>query len=299
MKQLIVNADDFGYSPGINRGILESQRRGIVTSTTVMVNQAAAPAGIELALAEAPDLGLGLHITLTKGRPVLPPGQVPSLVDADGYFFHIRDWPDHLFAFDPDHTRREIEAQLQRFVSLTGRLPDHLDAHHHSAYLSPAALVAMLTVARHYNLPIRGFRLHLPFDETLKTVRDLMPRLPESTFRQLNEALPAALSEGPTPFWPARLETGFYGEHATLGDLLVILTNLPDGITEIMCHPGYVDDQWADSSYQEPRQAEVICLTHTATLECVKAEGIQLIAFGDVPRAQNRSAAGQTSAPQS
>jgi predicted glycoside hydrolase/deacetylase ChbG (UPF0249 family) len=250
-----------------------------------MVNQAAAPAGVEQALADAPDLGLGLHVTLTKGRPVLPPDQVPSLVDADGCFFHIRDWPDHLFSFDPDQVQREIEAQMQRFVSLTGRLPDHLDAHHHSGYLSPAGLVAMLAVAGHYNLPMRGFTLHLPFDEALEVVRELMPGLAESTFRQLNEALTAALSDAPVPFWPARLDTGFYGEHATLGDLLVILTTLPDGITEIMCHPGYLDDQWAESSYQEPREAEVICLTHTATLECVEAENIQLIAFGDVSRA--------------
>jgi predicted glycoside hydrolase/deacetylase ChbG (UPF0249 family) len=284
MRQLIVNADDFGYSPGVNRGIFEAHHRGIVTSTTVMVNQAAAPDGIDQALADAPDLGLGLHVTLTKGRPVLPPDQVPSLVDGNGCFFHIRDWADHLFSFDPDQVRREIEAQADRFASLAGKPPDHLDAHHHAGYLHPAGLVAMLDVARRYNIPMRSFDLHLPLDKALKVVSELMPGLAESTFRRLNDALSVALPEDPAPFWPARLEMGFYGEHVTLGDLLVILTTLPDGVTEIMCHPGYVDDRLADSSYREPRESEVVCLTHAATLECIKAENIQLVAFGDVPR---------------
>jgi hypothetical protein len=96
MRQLIVNADDFGYSSGVNRGILEAHRQGIVTSTSVMVNQRAAPAGTKQALTDAPDLGLGLHLILTQGRPVLPPGQVPSLVGGDGRFFHIGEWADHV-----------------------------------------------------------------------------------------------------------------------------------------------------------------------------------------------------------
>ena len=283
MKQLIVNADDFGYSPGINRGILDSHHRGIVTSTTVMVNQPAAPAGIEQALADAPDLGLGLHVTLTKGRPVLPPDQVPSLVDGEGYFFHIRDWSDRLFSFDPDHIRREIEAQVSRFISLAGKPPDHLDSHHHASYLHPAGLETMLEVSRRYNIPMRDGYLHLPFEKALDALSALAITLTEPAARRLAEELPAVLA-GSVPFWPARLETGFYGKRAILGDLLVILTTLPDGITEIMCHPGYVDDALASSSYQESRESEIACLTHAATLECVKAENIQLITFGDVPR---------------
>ena len=91
MKRLIVNADDFGRSPGINRGILEAHLRGIVTSTTVMVNCPAAALGLERALAEAPDLGIGLHITLTAGRPLSPPPaggpervQAARLEESDG-----------------------------------------------------------------------------------------------------------------------------------------------------------------------------------------------------------------------
>jgi len=283
MKQLIVNADDLGLSPGVNRGIFEAHRRGIVTSTTVMVNQPAAPAGIERALADAPDLGLGLHLTLTQGRPELPPDEVPSLVDSDGCFYPIREWADRLFSFDPDDVRREIVAQVDRFISLAGRPPDHLDAHHHASYLHPAGLETMLAVATRYNIPMRCGGSHGSFEEALHTVRGWMPTLADSAARQLDEALAGALAESPAPFWPARLEMGFHGERATLGDLLVILTTLPDGITEIVCHPGYVDDQLADSGYREPRETELACLTHAATLECVKAEGIQLITFGDVP----------------
>jgi predicted glycoside hydrolase/deacetylase ChbG (UPF0249 family) len=286
MKQLIVNADDLGLSPGVNRGILEAHRRGIITSTTVMVNQRAAPSGVDQALDDAPDLGLGLHLTLTEGRPVSPPDRVPSLVDGDGCFYSIREWADRLFSFRPDDIRREIEAQVDRFVGLAGRPPDHLDAHHHASYLHPAGLETMLTVARRYNIPMRSGGTHGPFEEALDTLKGWMPTLADSAARQVAEELAAVLAEKPAPFWPTRLEMGFHGERATLGDLLVFLTTLPDGITEIVCHPGYVDDQLAGSRYREPRESELACLTNTATLECVKAEGIQLIAFGDVPRVQ-------------
>jgi len=70
MKKLIVNADDFGRSPGINRGILDAHLNGIVTSTTVMINYPDAAPGLEQALLKAPDLGIGLHLNLTSGRPV-------------------------------------------------------------------------------------------------------------------------------------------------------------------------------------------------------------------------------------
>lgn len=284
MKQLIVNADDLGRSPGVNRGIVEAHRRGIVTSTSVMVNQPAAPAGIDQVLADTPDLGLGLHLTLTQGHPVLPPDRVPSLVDGNGCFYPIGEWADRLLLFDPDDVRREIEAQVERFVNLAGRPPDHLDAHHHAGYLHPAGLETMLAVARRYNIPMRSGGTHGPYDDPLHTLRGWIPTLADSAARQVAEELAAVLVESPAPFWPARLEMGFYGERATLGDLLVILTTLPDGITEIVCHPGYADDLLAGSAYREPRETDLACLTHAATLECVKAEGIQLIAFGDVPR---------------
>jgi predicted glycoside hydrolase/deacetylase ChbG (UPF0249 family) len=100
MKQLIVNADDFSVSAEANRGILHAHHHGIVSSTTVMVNFPDAAPGLQQALATAPDLGIGLHLNLTAGRPVSPPESIPSLVPADGAFHGIAEWPACMKSFD-------------------------------------------------------------------------------------------------------------------------------------------------------------------------------------------------------
>jgi predicted glycoside hydrolase/deacetylase ChbG (UPF0249 family) len=285
MKQLIVNADDFGRSPGINRGILEAHQRGIVTSTTVMVNQPAAAPGLERALAEAPDLGIGLHVTLTAGRPLSRPEAVRSLLTDEGQFVHISAWPARLSQFEPDHLQREIAAQADRFLALAGRPPDHLDSHHHAAYLHPDALRAMLEIAAGFNIPMRAGMADLPLDLAAAALARILPQFDTSIARPLVERLGAVLADGPPPFWPARFEMGYYDKTATLGDLLVILTNLPaDAITELMCHPGYVDEELGSTGYRDRREEEIVHLTHAATFECVRAEGIQLISFGDLRR---------------
>ena len=84
---LIVNADDYAMSPGVSRGILEAHARGVVTSTTALVNTPGAKEALAAARAGAPALGLGLHVNLSFGRPVLPPSAVPSLVGDEGHFF--------------------------------------------------------------------------------------------------------------------------------------------------------------------------------------------------------------------
>jgi len=285
MKRLIVNADDFGRSPGAIRGVFDAHHKGIVTSTTVMVNFPDAAAGIEQALSGAPDLGLGLHLNLTSGPPVSSPNQVASLVRGDGQFYHISEWAARFEALDPDDLRREIEAQVARFIRLAGKPPDHLDSHHHASYLHPAALRAMLEIATRFNIPLRQTGLEIPRERAVGTLTGMVAGMePEFAGRLLGH-LAAVIAEGPEPFCPARFESGFYDERATLGDLLVMLTTLPDdSVTELMCHPGYVDEALARSPYNAPREAEIAHLTHAATLECVRSEGIQLMNFGDFTR---------------
>ena len=156
-RYLIVNADDLGLSPGVNRGILEAHQRGILTSTTAMVNMPAVEAGICLLQQDAPQVGIGLHFNLTTGQPVLPPEQVASLVGADGDFPYYE--PDPLRHFDhlnPEEITAEIHAQFERFVQLAGRKPDHLDSHHHAVYHHPVAFQTVLDLAEAHHLPIRN-----------------------------------------------------------------------------------------------------------------------------------------------
>jgi chitin disaccharide deacetylase len=121
-KLLIVNADDFGASPGTNRGILESHLRGIVTSTSLLVHAAASAEAAELAV-NAPDLSIGLH------------------ADLDGV--------------DPDQISDALERQLQRFEALLGAAPTHLDTHH-DTHRHPRAFPAVVEFARRHGLRLRG-----------------------------------------------------------------------------------------------------------------------------------------------
>lgn len=285
MKRLIVNADDYGHAAGVNRGILDAHHKGIVTSTTVMINYPAAPDGLEVALDSAPDLGIGLHFTLTSGRPVLPPEQVPSLVRDDGYFFILKDWIPQFEKINPDEVRRELTAQFDRYVSLTGKKPDHLDSHHHFTYLLPAAFEVMLDLAAQYQLPLRHGPFYFTLEEAAAVPVRAFPGLTPEVAGRIYARLYEIFSTCPEPTWPARLNTGFYGTRATLGDLLVILTNLPDdSLSEIMCHPGYVDEELMISPYLHEREVEIAQLIHPATHECIKAEGIELLNFGDLTR---------------
>src|SRR5262245_12244550 len=113
-------------SPGISRGILEAHTRGVVTSTTVLVNAHGAAEAL-VAARSASRLGLGLHVNLSFGRPVLPSDAVPSLVDGDGRFLSGSRLLAAMKHFRADEVQREVAAQFSRFVQLVGRPPDHLD----------------------------------------------------------------------------------------------------------------------------------------------------------------------------
>lgn len=246
-RVLIVNADDLGRTPGINDGIFEAHRRGLVTSATLMVTHPAAEAAAA-ALADHPGLGVGLHVALTGGNPALPPERVPSLVDADG---RLPPHPERIGAPDPNELRAEIGAQLERFRALTGRSPTHLDSHHHSHRL-PAVADALAGIASRHRLPVRGAGA-------------------ESTRHMRGAGLVT----------PDRFDESFFGAGATLDGLLSVLAELPPGITELMCHPARVDEPLRrDSSYAEERARELAVLTDSRALAAVGEHGVRLAHFG-------------------
>ena len=151
-KYLIVNADDFNLTEGVTRGILDGHRSGIITSTTVMVNLPGLARTRDLAR-EAPGLGLGLHVNLTLGVPVLSSTTVPSLVDANGRFVRDRDRVGEVGV--PSELRDEVAAQARQFEAVFGRHPTHLDTHYHMHRL-PRVLEAVLDVAAELRVPVRA-----------------------------------------------------------------------------------------------------------------------------------------------
>ena len=99
MKRLIINADDFGLTPGVTRGILDAHINGVVTSTSAMMNSPHIAASLAAAQQDAPNLGMGVHLVLTWGKPVLAPEKVPTLVDDTGHFYKIFQLSGHAKQF--------------------------------------------------------------------------------------------------------------------------------------------------------------------------------------------------------
>lgn len=149
MKRLIVNADDFGLSPGTNLGILRAHTEGIVTSATIMVNMPAAPHAYEIAKS-TPTLGVGVHITLTGGRPLC--AEVPSLTGPDGRFLGYTELAQNA---RPADLEREIAMQVEAFLA-SGLRPTHLDSHHHVHMHIPAVGAVVRRVAAELGVPVRA-----------------------------------------------------------------------------------------------------------------------------------------------
>ena len=265
MKQLIINSDDYGRTPDISRGIREAHLRGVVTSTTCMMNIPTTAADVAVACQETPNLGLGVHLVLTMGRPISAPESVPSIVDEYGSFFKYTPLLEHRSSLQMDEVKKEWRAQIAAFIQAAGRKPTHLDSHHHSSYFSPALFHGMLELAEEYGCAIR-----FPFTS-------LSPEL-EETYKQV-----PALVEQFRPRRPDVFFVNFYDATATKEDLLAIIRSVGDGTSEIMCHPGYVDDAFAkESVYNFQRARELEILTDPAIKEAINAQGIQLITFADL-----------------
>ncbi|MGL4864631.1 MAG: carbohydrate deacetylase [Cetobacterium sp.] len=147
-KKLIVNADDFGLSPGVNKGIVEAYLNGILSSTTLMVNQPYAEHAVEL-YQNYSNLGLGIHLTFDKGKSLFG---VSSLTDSEGNF---KRYKLLLESGRKEDFIREIEAQIFRFEELCGKMPTHMDSHHHIHIRIKEAFEAIQVISKKYNLKYR------------------------------------------------------------------------------------------------------------------------------------------------
>lgn len=287
LRQLIVNADDFGYTPGVTRGILRAHREGIVTSTSVMINMPAAAESLEMAHREAPRLGLGLHLALTAGPCAAPPHEIPDLVRSDGIFRNKGEFLTGLHTLDMQQVERELRAQIARFEALAGRKPDHLDSHHQVTYLSPPLAALMVQLARELDVPIRR---PLPggsdaVERGAGLLLDVVGGVPGRAYaEEMAEILVTFMRQGGIAT-PDHFIADFYGEGVNLGELLLMLIALPEGVTELMCHPAEVDDALrASSTYTDRRADELRWLTHPSAREVINSEFIQLITFADIKK---------------
>jgi chitin disaccharide deacetylase len=246
VRRLIVNADDFGLSPGVSAGILAAHRHGIVTSTTALVTDEA-HARLEAAARDS-GLGIGVHVNLTLGRP-LTGGR--SLVGPDGRF--IRDARRASAQASTRDVEREVGAQLEAFVTRFRKPPTHLDTHHHVGLHTPVREVVLAAAAR-LGIPVRSQDAH-----ARARARSAGLRTPDHFFGE----------SGPDAYW-------------SLARTLAHLARLPLGNSEFMTHPGWFDEHLAFSRYGRQRETEMVGLGTPAARAAASALGITLVHFGQL-----------------
>jgi chitin disaccharide deacetylase len=221
MKWLIVNGDDFGITAGINRGMVEAHRNGILTSTSLLVDRPACEEAAALAREHA-TLSTGLHLELNPN--------------------------------DPERATAEAERQFMRFMELVGIAPSHVDSHHDVHY-DPRLLPHLRAWAARVGVPLRGHSV-------------------------------------------ARHFRKFYGQWGgethleqidVEGFLRLVDAEVGDGVTELTCHPGYVEPGFP-SSYAAEREVELQTLCDRRVRQALDQRGIRLVGFRDLAALATRIA---------
>ncbi len=267
-KQLIVNADDYGYTRGISLGIRQAHLNGIVTSTSAMMNSPTAAEAIRLAQSQCPNLGLGLHLTLTSGTPLLPANEVADLVDGEGQFHRSPAWLDESNPHHLAQVGREWHAQTAAFQAAAGGNPDHLDSHHHSSYFSAGLFALMLSLAEELDCAVR-----LPWG------------MADTIFADQPARSDGGCSQ---PASPQVFFSNFYDDGVSLAQLKEIIQRIDadqaHSTFELMCHPAVVDDEVRHaSSYNDQRSLELALLQNLEIKTLLQQHDIELIRFADLP----------------
>ena len=268
---MIVTGDDFGLSLAVNEAIEAAYENGILTTTCLMV---AAPEADD-AVARAgrlPGLAVGLHVVLVRGKPALPPDEIADLVGADGLFRTNLVGAGFRFFFSPAARRQlaaEIRAQFEAFRA-TGLSLDHVNAHNHM-HLHPTVLGLILKIGRDYGL--RAARL--PLEPAGGGIGALL-------LRPWTWMMKARLQRA-----GVRCNDFLFGMRHTgrmdRNRLLPVLRRLPEGVSEILCHPATgrwkgVEQQAANFRFED----ELNALMDSETRAALKQSGGRLIAFRDI-----------------
>ncbi|HYL97653.1 MAG TPA: ChbG/HpnK family deacetylase [Blastocatellia bacterium] len=289
MKRLIVNADDFGFTSGVNAGILRAYKDGILTSTTIMANGTAFEEAVQIARSN-PGLGVGCHLALVGERAVAPVLEISSLVDDSGLMpATLGELAAKLTrgAIRSGHLERELSAQIEK-VMQAGITPSHLDTHKHT-HLHPQVLKVLVKVAVRYGVT----RIRRPFQAVRNGARGPAAREAQTVyFKQHLKSLATQLARPVFNSLTSRngIKTPdrFFGVSLTglvdTESMEQLLSETPAGTSEIMCHPGIYDDELelAHTRLKQSRQRELEALTDERVKLAVAARGIKLISYREL-----------------
>ncbi|CAK1739462.1 chitin disaccharide deacetylase [Vibrio crassostreae] len=254
MMKLILNADDFGLTESVNHGIVDCFKAGMVKSTTIMMNQPGTQHAIELYhQGLVPEVGL--HFTVTAGKPLTSPELVPSLVDEHGNFF------SNVTLFDKSDVNEnevmlELYAQYQAAID-AGLKINHIDSHHFGGVFKPLKAAFTRTV-NHIGLPVRRI------DNILSGQNSLQVSTPDA------------------------FDMRFFDEGVSLNGLQDLLLSyqamMPDSVLELMCHPSSVASEQLESlsSYSDKRVEEHQLLTSPELKQWLADHQIECIGFDDL-----------------
>jgi hopanoid biosynthesis associated protein HpnK len=297
VRRLIVNADDFGFTPGINRAIVETHTRGIVTSSTLMANGRAFEDAVSAA-ATVTNLSVGCHVVLIDGEPVLDAQRLPSLTVAHPSGPRFRDGIKSFAAraltgrLNAVEIEAEAEAQIRKLQS-AGVSVSHVDTHKHT-HLFPAVLRPLVRAARACGVQaIRNpFGPRKPLKSaTLLTRPSLWTRYAEVRILRTLAAR----------FRDTANREGLVTPDGTLGVVVTgaldeklfraIAAAIPEGTWEFVCHPGYNDDDLksAKTRLRQSRETELRVLTMPEARQLLLDQGIVLISYRELVQTETRA----------
>lgn len=281
MKKLIVNADDFGLHTEVNKAIIQGHQRGCITSTSLIPTGSALEEAVELAK-ENPRLGVGVHLTLVAEKPVLPPEKIPSLLGDDGKFLpsHVEFIKRYIAGgINHEELYAECEAQILRATSF-GVFITHIDSHQH-LHVLPGLSTMCFKLMGKYNIS----KMRFPGEDFF-----FLGGYPVSVFRMVSKwglTACAMLAKKKAHKFNKRMPEHFFGMvaggHNEEKYFTNIIKNLPDGVSEIMIHPGASDIKLGQVyDWQYHWEAELKSVTSPDVMRYLSAHGIKLISYRDL-----------------
>ncbi|MBI1760610.1 MAG: hopanoid biosynthesis-associated protein HpnK [Acidobacteria bacterium] len=276
---LIVNGDDFGYSDGVNRAILQAHREGILTSASLMVNESAAAEAVALAQAN-PTLAVGLHLVLVLGRAALPHAEIPHITDAQGRFTDSSFQAGIQYYFSQAarrEVRREMRVQFEKFAATS--LPfSHVDGHTH-LHQHPVVFAELIRLCEEFGvrrvrvvkgemrLSLRLDRRHLPLKLVWGTVFNLLGNWCERQLRGRGFVQPQKVY--------GLLQSGDLNEDYLLG----LIPRMAQTTTEIYAHPLAPDADAAAQSENPGGARELQALTSAQVRQAIEQAGFALTTY--------------------
>lgn len=254
-KYLIVNADDFGLTPSVCEGILDAHEKGIVSSTTSFVNRKISKTTLKHAKLFK-NLGIGIHLNITTGAPLTASSKIKSLMDKTGQFRKL--FPQNLYKVKPVEIWTEWLGQIKEFERIWGRLPTHLDSHHH-VHAYPKIWKIFWRMAKKFQVPFR-----LPRNQFVKSLRQEAGQqkilLVDRVWGNLN----------PKIYW-------------TEPRVKSAIKKMKKGSHELVCHPAYNSKELQDvSSFNKNREQELKALTSKSVRQMLEKNSISLINYNDL-----------------